>query len=102
MTPGHDDADIERQPEDLPVYSRAVIGGKNDDEIRFRCPYELKQIINQLAHSYGMTESEFMRDLATIRAYGLEHYKSVMAAKAVAVAGVLREGGASVEQGGAR
>lgn len=82
-------------------FSRAVIGGKCDDEIRARVPFELRQKAQQLAHSYGMTESEFVRDLLTVRVYGFEHYRSVLEANAAAVAGVLHVGSTN-DAGGTR
>lgn len=84
-----------------PLFSRAVIGGKCDDEIRARVPFELRQKAQELAHSYGMTESEFVRDLLTIRVYGFDHYRSVLEANAAAVAGVLHVGSTS-DAGGPR
>lgn len=85
----------------IPMYSRATIGGKCDDEIRARVPFELRQQVQQLARSYGMGESEFVRDVLTVRVYGFEHYRSVLEANAAAVAGVLHVGSTS-DAGGPR
>lgn len=82
----------------IPAYSRATIGGKCDDEIRARVPFELRQKLQQLAHSYGMGESEFVRDVLTVRVYGLEHYQTVLAAHAAAVAGVRHDGSTQGER----
>lgn len=89
MSIPHDDDDS---------FSRALIGGKSDDEIRARVPFELRQKVQELAHGFGMTESQFVRDLLTVRVYGLDHYQRVLAAHAFAVAGASPVGGTNAAQ----
>ena len=90
--------------DDTQQYSRAMFGGKCDDEISVRVPFDLRQRIQQLAHSYGMSESQFCRDLFTARAYGKEHVQSMQAAQLAGVLGSLQVGPANVPQtaGGAK
>ena len=74
--------------------------GKCDDEIKFRVPFDLRQKVQQLAHSLGTTESDFMRDLVTIRVLGLAHVTNVAEARARAVAGPFLSGGTTETQSG--
>ena len=92
----------ETTPEDGDVMFARSLMGKNDDEIKFRCSFELRQEVQRIAHSLGTTESDFMRELLLIRVKGLDHVRSLAEARALAVAGPGLGGGASVAQGGHR
>ena len=86
-------------PEDDDVHFSRHLMGKNDDEIKFRCSFELRQEMQRIANSLGITESDFMRELTLIRVRGLEHVRSLADARAVAVAGLGLGGGTSAPQG---
>ena len=87
-TPEHDDIHFSRH-----------LMGKNDDEIKFRCSFELRQGMQKIAHSLGITESDFMRELTVIRVLGLEHLRSLTDARAIAVAGPGLGGDTNAPQG---
>lgn len=72
--------------------------GKCDAEIKVRVPYELKQWTQTRAHELDTTESDYVRDLLFIQKEGLNHYISVMEARARAVAGALATPGTNEEQ----
>ena len=99
MAASHDTADTGNSDEHIP-FSRNLYG-KNDDEIKFRVPFELRQKVQALAHSLGTTESDFMRELTFIRVEGLIHVLNVAEARARAVAGPVLERGANVPRQGA-
>lgn len=86
-------------PKDNDVHFSRNLMGKNDDEIKFRCSFELRQEMQRIANSLGITESDFMRELTLIRVRGLEHVRSLADARALAVAGPGLGGGTSAAQG---
>ena len=89
----------ETTPNDSDIHFSRSLMGKNDDEIKFRCSFELRQEVQRIAHSLGTTESDFMRELLLIRVKGLDHVRSLADARALAVAGPGLSGGTSAAQG---
>lgn len=86
-------------PKDYDVHFSRNLMGKNDDEIKFRCSFELRHEVQRIANSLGITESDFMRELTLIRVMGLDHVRSLSDARAMAVAGPGLSGGTSAPQG---
>ena len=85
-------------PQEIHVPLSRNLYGKCDEEIKVRIPFELKRRVQELAHTLGTTESDFVRDLLFIRVEGFDHFRSVMEARARAVAGPLSMTGTSGEQ----
>lgn len=46
--------------------------GKSTEEVKARVPYEVKEGFARIAHELGMTESELLREMVTIKVLGLD------------------------------
>lgn len=76
------------ESEDAPMFARSMFG-KCDAEIKVRITSESKFRLATVAHSLGMTESEFVRELIDARIWGADHMQKVAQARVLAVAGTL-------------
>lgn len=71
-----------------PSFARSMFG-KCDSEIKVRITTESKFKLSSVAHSLGMTESEFVRELIDARVWGADHMQKVAQARVLMVAGTL-------------
>lgn len=74
-----------------PTLSRSAAAspyGKCTEELKARVPYEIKEGFTRIAHDLGMSESELLRDLVTIRVLGIEVVRKIQEERLGVVAGI--------------
>lgn len=87
-------------PTNTPAFHRSLFG-KCDAEVKLRITSESKFKLQSLAHSLGMSESEFVRELIDFRIWGGDHVRRMAEARVLAVGGVLAgEGDNGFTEGG--
>lgn len=80
-TPSPDD-------DDLPMFARAVLGGKRTEKIEGRVTPELKFAWQRHCHALGMTESDCIDRLVSVALFGEEHVNSFEAERTRKVIGL--------------
>ncbi len=86
-------------PESTPAFHRSLFG-KCDAEVKLRITSESKFRLQTIAHSLGMTESEFVRELIDFRIWGGDHVQKVAQARVLAVGGALAGSGTGRDANG--
>lgn len=64
---------------DLPMFSRAIMGGKKSSKLEARVSDELKEAVRRRWNDLGYSsESEYLEYLATVDCFGKAHIRMVM------------------------
>lgn len=65
--------------DDLPVFSRAIMGGKKSSKLEARVSDELKEAVRRRWNDLGYSsESEYLEYLTTVDCFGRAHVRMVM------------------------